>query len=155
MQVEIIEYENRYKEDFKRLNEEWINQYFALESEDLEQLNHPEANILNKGGRIFMARYGEEIIGTVTLKKHADTQYELAKMAVSPKFQGIGAGKMLGEHLIAEAKKLGCTYLFLESNQKLGPALNLYKKLGFIEVPIGETPYNRADYKAEMYLSEL
>ncbi|HYK76864.1 MAG TPA: hypothetical protein VEV16_07800 [Daejeonella sp.] len=62
---------------------------------------------------------------------------------------------MLGEYLIFEAKKLGCTYLFLESNQKLGPALSLYKKLGFIETPIGNTPYSRADYKAEMYFSEL
>ncbi|HYK76865.1 MAG TPA: hypothetical protein VEV16_07805 [Daejeonella sp.] len=81
MEIEIIEYEDRYKEDFKRLNEEWITQYFALEPEDFEQLNHPEKNIINQGGRIFFARYGEEIIGTVTLKKHTDTQFELAKMS--------------------------------------------------------------------------
>ena len=54
--------------------------------------------------------------------------------------------------VIEEARSLGCTYLFLESNQRLTPALNIYKSLGFVEVPIGETPYARADFKAEMYL---
>jgi ribosomal protein S18 acetylase RimI-like enzyme len=75
----------------------------------------------------------------------------MAKMAVKPAFRGLGAGAKLGRHLIKEAKKMGCTRLFLESNRELTPALTLYKKLGFVEVPIGETLYSRANYKAEMY----
>ncbi len=150
--MEIIDYTPQYKEDFKRLNVEWISTYFTLEPHDLEQLDDPEGYILSKGGKIFFAKYDEAIIGTCVLIKVSETSYELAKMGVSPQFQGLGAGKKLVSKVIEEARNLGCTYLFLESNQRLTPALNIYKSLGFVEVPIGETPYARADFKAEMYL---
>lgn len=150
--VEIIEYTPQYKEDFKRLNVEWISTYFTLEPHDLEQLDDPEGYILSKGGKIFFAKKDNDLIGTCALIKVSDTDYELAKMGVSPQYQGFGAGKKLGMKVIEEAKRLGCTYLFLESNQRLIPALTMYKSLGFIEVPIGETPYARADFRAEMYL---
>ena len=150
--MEIINYTPQYKEDFKRLNVEWISTYFTLEPHDLEQLDDPEGYILSQGGKIFFAKLGEAIIGTCALIKVSDTSYELAKMGVSPQYQGLGAGKKLVSKVIDEARNLGCTYLFLESNQRLTPALNIYKSLGFVEVPIGETPYARADFKAEMYL---
>jgi putative acetyltransferase len=151
MEIEIIDYEPRYKVDFRSLNLEWISAYFEIEPPDLEQLDYPEENIISKGGRIYLARVNYEIIGTITLKKVDDTVYELSKMAVSPKRQGAGAGLLLARHLINEAQRLGCKMLFLESNQKLTPALNLYKKLGFVEVPVNDSPFSRADYRGEMY----
>ena len=151
MEVKIIDFKPELRRDFRDLNVEWISHYFAVEPHDLEQLENPEEYILEKGGQIFFARYGDEIIGTVALIKCTETVYEMAKMAVKPAFRGLGAGEKLGRHLIKEAKKAGCTLLFLESNRELTPALQLYKKLGFTEVPIGETLYSRANYKAEMY----
>ena len=150
--MEIIIYTPQYKEDFKRLNVEWISTYFTLESHDLEQLDDPEGYILSKGGKVFFAKHDNAIIGTCALIKVSETAYELAKMGVSPQYQGLGAGKKLVSKVIEEARNLGCTYLFLESNQRLIPALNIYKSLGFVEVPIGVTPYARANFKAEMYL---
>lgn len=152
MEVEIIDYSPEFREQFTAMNLEWISHYFKVEPHDLEQLENPEVYILSKGGRIYFAQYDNEIIGTIALIKVNETTYEMAKMAVRPQFKGIGAGEMLGKHLIEQAKILGCKYLFLESNQILTPALTLYKKLGFVEVPIGETPYKRADFKAEMWL---
>jgi putative acetyltransferase len=151
MEIEIVDYQPSYKQDFKQLNIDWISRYFALEGPDLEQLDDPEGSILSRGGKIYMARMGEEIIGTITLKKYSDTIFELSKMAVSPAHQGRGAGRLLAEHLIQEARAMGCKMLFLESNQRLTPALSLYKKLGFVEVPVGSSPYSRADYRAEMH----
>lgn len=151
MEIEVINYEPRYKNDFRSLNLEWISTWFEVEPLDLEQLDYPEENIISKGGRIYLARANDEIIGTITLKKVNDTVYELSKMAVSPKHQGAGAGILLARHLIKEAQNLGCKLLFLESNQKLIPALNLYRKLGFTEVPVVDSPFSRADYRAEMY----
>ena len=150
--MEIIAYTPQYKEDFKRLNVEWISTYFTLEPHDLEQLDDPEGYILSQGGKIFFAKKDNDIIGTCALIKVSETTYELAKMGVSPQYQGLGAGKKLVSSVIEEARTLGCTYLFLESNQRLVPALNIYKSLGFVEVPIGQTPYARANFKAEMHL---
>lgn len=151
MEVEIIDYEPRFRQEFTDMNIEWISHYFTIEPHDLEQLENLEDYILDKGGKIFFARYGDEIIGTAGLIKCAETVYEMAKMAVKPAFRGLGAGEKLGRHLIEAAKKAGCTRLFLESNRQLIPTLTLYKKLGFVEVPIGETLYSRANYKAEIY----
>lgn len=150
MEIEIIDYETQYQDDFKRLNLEWISQYFEVEPLDVQQLDYPEDYIFANGGLIYFAKLNNEIIGTVALKKVEETVFELSKMAVSPHYQGLGVGKKLGEHLINEAKGIGCKMLFLESNQKLTPAINLYKKLGFVEVPIGNSPYSRADFRAEM-----
>ena len=151
MKIEIIDFQPKYQEDFKRLNVEWISKYFQLETPDLMQLDHPEDYILSKGGKIFLAITGDQVIGTITLKKDSDTVFELSKMAVSPHFQGRGTGRLLAEHLINEAKRSGCKLLYLESNKQLLAALNLYEKLGFSEVAIGISPYSRADYRAEMY----
>ena len=151
MQVEIIDYESKYKEDFKRLNVEWISNFFEVESHDLDQLDDPEGYILSKGGKVFLAKLGEEIVGTCALIKTGEADYELAKMAVCPKHQGLGIGRKLGFRTIEEAKKLGAKYLYLESNQKLTPALTLYKSLGFVEVPVIDSPFARANFKAEMF----
>jgi len=148
--IEIINYHPDFKQDFIDLNIEWISNNFVVEEHDREQLEHAE-EILSNGGMIFFAKYDDKIIGTVALIKINETDYELAKMAVSPVFRGKGAGKLLGEHAIEAAKNAGCKYLFLESNQKLTPALKLYKKLGFVEVPVGETPYARANFKGEIF----
>lgn len=152
MEIEIIEYQTRYQTEFKRLNVEWISKYFKLEQPDFQQLDNPEEYILSKGGKIYLARLGEQIIGTITLKKETDTVFELSKMAVSPAYQGQGIARRLAEYLIREARRSGCKMLFLESNQKLIPALSLYKKLGFREVPVEDSPYARADYRGEMDL---
>ena len=67
--VEIIDYTPQYKEDFKRLNVEWISAYFTLEPYELGMLNDPEGSILDKGGKVFFAKKGDAIIGTCALLK--------------------------------------------------------------------------------------
>ena len=151
-EVEIIDYTPQYKEDFKRINVEWISTYFTLEAHEMEMLENPQGYILDKGGKVFFAKKGDEIVGTCALIKLSDTTYELVKMGVPPQYQGLGAGRKLGLKAIEAAKELGCTYLFLESNQMLIPAITMYKSIGFVEVPMGETPYARANFKAEMYV---
>ena len=151
MEVQLIDYQPAYKEAFKQLNIAWIEKYFKVEPHDLEQLDDPEGYIISQGGQIFLAKVGSTMVGTCALIKTGETSYELAKMAVSPDYQGLGIGKKLCEKAIETARNLGATYLYLESNQKLTPALTLYKSVGFVEVPIGETPFARANFKAEMY----
>jgi putative acetyltransferase len=104
---------------FRLLNEEWITKFFALEEKDRETLNDPSRTILDKGGRIFMASVGGEEIGCVALIPMSDGVYELSKMAVSPRAQGMGIGRKLLEHCITEARLMGAKTLFLGSNSKL------------------------------------
>jgi GNAT superfamily N-acetyltransferase len=138
--------------DFKRLNLAWIEEYFRVEPHDIEQLNDPEHHILASGGRILVAQYQGTIVGTVALVQVSPIQFELAKMAVDPAFQGLQIGKKLGEACIELARQLGGKEIFLESNTKLVPAITLYRRLGFEEIPITGTPYERADIRMMLEL---
>ncbi|MBC3786465.1 GNAT family N-acetyltransferase [Spirosoma utsteinense] len=150
--ISIIPYDARYQPDFKRLNIAWIEQYFAVEPHDLEQLEHPEQHVLPNNGQIFFALSDEVVVGCVAVVNTGETGYELAKMAVSPAMQGHGIGKKLCLAAIEYARQFGIGTLWLESNRKLTPALTLYRKVGFNEVPSVPTPYARADIRMEIVL---
>ncbi len=152
--IVIVEYQEAYREAFKTLNQEWIETYFKMEEMDYKALDHPDEYIIQNGGEILFARYEDELIGVCALIKldHGKYDYELAKMAVSPNYQGLGIGKKICQAIIEKAKSLGAKALFLESNTKLEPAINLYKKLGFEEVEGLASPYARSNIKMELIL---
>ena len=120
------------------LNEEWITRYFTLEKMDRETLGDPEKKILEKGGYIFMAYAGDQAVGCVALIPIGNGVYELSKMAVSPELRGLGIGRRLLQHAIAQAKRIGARSLFLGSNAKLENAVHLYESVGFRHVAPGE-----------------
>lgn len=66
--VTIIEYMAAHQSDFERLNRNWIEKYFWMETVDFEVLGKPEEHILRNGGFIFMSQYENEMAGTVALK---------------------------------------------------------------------------------------
>lgn len=150
--MQIIPFEARHREMFRQLNEAWITRYFKMEEPDRRALHDPEGYIIAKGGYIYMAEYDNEIVGACALIKIDDEVVELAKMAVSDAAQGKGIGYALGKACIDKAKDMGFKKIELLSNTKLSPAINLYKKLGFIEVPLPDTDYERANIKMEMEL---
>lgn len=150
--VEIISYQPEYAKYFERYNREWIEENYVLEELDIYLLKHPEESILKDGGKIFFAKHKGKIIGTVAMKKKNDEEYELSKMAVNSKIRGIGAGKMLCKAVIEKAKELGAKKVFLYSNTIQSVAIKLYRKLGFIEIPVEAGVYERANIKMELSL---
>lgn len=154
--VQIVEYEAKYQSAFKSLNEEWISTYFEMEETDYKALDNPEEYILNKGGKIFVALYNDEPLGVSALIKmdDPDYDYEMAKMAVSPKAQGKNMGWLLGQSIINAAKELGASKIYLESNTALKPAINLYYKMGFQKILGRPTPYKRANIQMELILND-
>jgi DNA-binding MarR family transcriptional regulator/N-acetylglutamate synthase-like GNAT family acetyltransferase len=149
-QVEIVEFDSRYQSAFRQLNEEWITKYFQMEESDHKALDHPIEYIINGGGYIFMALYKDEPVGTCALIRMEDGGYELAKMAVSPKTQGLGIGFLLGKACIEKARATGAWRVYLESNTMLKPAINLYYKLGFRKTSGPPSPYERSNIQMEL-----
>jgi len=152
--IEILDYLPKHHEDFKKLNEEWITKYFKIEDADRKALDDPKTYILDKGGKILIAVQDKTVLGVCALLKmqNDNYDYELAKMAVSPKAQGKGIGYLLGKFIIEKAKSLGASNLYLESNTILKPAISLYKKLGFQKVAGHYTPYERCNIQMELKL---
>jgi GNAT superfamily N-acetyltransferase len=150
--VQILDFEPHHAGMFRTLNEEWINRYFVMEKADHKSLGNPQSYIIDKGGYILMASYQGEIVGTCALINDGNGVYELAKMAVTPKAQGLKIGKLLGEAAIGKAREVGASMVYLVSNRRLETALNLYRRLGFVEVPMPPSIYERADIKMELPL---
>lgn len=150
--VNVIDYDPSLAKHFKSLNIEWINTHFTVEEHDLEQLNHPDSHILDDGGAIIFAAVNNEIAGTCALIRTGDAEYELAKMAVDPKYRGRKIGNILMDNIINKAKQMGAKRLWLESNTKLVAALTMYAKFGFKEIPIDNSPFSRANIRMELFL---
>lgn len=150
--VQIVSYSAEYRNAFRSLNQAWINRYFRVEAADNKALDDPEGYIINKGGYIFMAIYDGNPVGTCALIKISEEEYELAKMAVDDRVQGKGIGYLLGQACLDKARVLGAAKVMLLSNTVLKPAIHLYGKLGFKEVPLPATEYERADIKMEVVL---
>lgn len=149
--VEIVKYNPSHQRAFETLNREWIEKYFWMEPIDFEVLQHPDKNIIDHGGEIFMAQLNEETVGTVALKFVSKGIYEFTKMAVNENYQGKQIGRKLALAAIEEAKSRNAGKIILYSNTKLETAVQLYFKLGFVEVPL-DGPYKRSNIKMAMIL---
>lgn len=138
---------------FVELNERWIREHFAIEAAD-ETLAADPGSIVRRGGRVFTATIGDEVIGACALFHEAPGSYELARMAVDPRFQGRGIARALAERALGRARELGADRVFLLSNTKLGPAMGLYRSLGFGVVQEGPHPvYSRCNVVMERRLT--
>ena len=149
MPVKIIPFEMQYATDFYNLNIEWLNTFFYVEPFDEEVLSKPDLYILNKGGHIFFALNDKDIVGTVALMPIKDSSvYELTKMAVSPNQRGLKIGQQLMQYCISFAKEKQFKALMLYSNTILENAIYIYRKYGFVEIPVEEnSPYKRSNIK--------
>ena len=151
--VQIIPFSADLKTEIKTLNLEWLKKHFKVEANDELVLSDPQGEIIDKGGMIFYAKYNDKIVGTVSLLKIDDTTFELSKMAVTEGVQRLGIGQKLLEHCLEIAKQNGIKKLILYANRKLLPAIYLYAKFGFQEIPLEEGIYERADIKMEKIIS--
>ena len=150
-EIRITPFTSKDSKSFADLNKEWLNKYFVLEPIDKIVLGNPIEYIIEKGGSIHMAQHRDITAGTVALLPINKFEVELCKMAVSPHYQRKGIGKKLIEKTIEVAKAECYTSIVLYSNTKLKPAINLYKKLGFITEPLeSKKIYKRADIKMRL-----
>lgn len=148
----IIDYEDKYIKEFQRLNLEWLEKFNLTESHDLEILNHPVENVIDRGGFIFLLLEGNSVIGTAGIFKINDEEYELIKMAVAPEYRGKKFGDMLLKKCIDKAKEMKASKMTLFSNSNLQTAIRLYEKFGFKHVEVVDAPFTTADIKMELNL---
>jgi GNAT superfamily N-acetyltransferase len=147
--VKILDYGSEHQPFFEKFNRDWIEKYFWMEPLDYEVLRYPEEHILKPGGKILMAVCGNEVAGTVALKLVEPGVYEFTKMAVDAKFRGRKVGQALAHAAIESASKLGAKKIILYSNTVLEPAISLYRKIGFEEIPV-DGPYKRSNIKMQL-----
>ncbi len=96
----------------------------------LERLREPDVTF-------YSAWAGEELAAVGALKELDPGRGELKSMRAAPQFRGKGAGRAILDHLIAEARRRGYTWLGLETGrpEPFVPARRLYERHGFAECP--------------------
>ncbi len=150
--VELIDYADYFAPEFKRINLEWLDRYHLTEEPDLRILDDPRGTILNSGGVIYLARANGIIVGSAALVNEHDGVYELAKMAVIPRWQGKGISNLLIERCLNKARELKAKKVILFSNHQLRAALGLYEKYGFERVELTDSPFQTADVRMELVM---
>ena len=148
----IIDYEDQYLKDFQRLNLEWLEKFDLVESHDLEILNHPRENVIDRGGFIFLLKDNDAVVGSAGIFKINDKEYELIKMSVAPEHRGKKFGDMLLEKCIVKAKEMKASKIILFSNSNLQTAIRLYERFGFKHMELTDAPFETADIKMELEL---
>jgi len=154
-EIEIIDFQEIYSNDFREMNYQWLNEYFEVEDKDEEILRNPE-KIIESGGSIIFALLEGQVAGTSALLHVSEQECELTKMAVRPEYQGRQIGKKMLDWLIELAKRKNYHRMILYTSPKLKKAFGLYKSKGFkilnpIPTPIGG--YKRPSIKMGMVLS--
>jgi ribosomal protein S18 acetylase RimI-like enzyme len=149
----VVPYRQEFKAAFEELNREWIERYFTLEDADRELFSDPEATIVATGGQIFFVVEDGLVQGTCAVLRHDAQECEIAKMAVAQAARGRGFGDILMRAAIRFAAETGARRIVIVSNTVLEPAIRLYKKHGFVPVPLAADPrYRRANIRLELDL---
>lgn len=138
---------------FKSFNIEWLKRYFVVEEIDELVLSHPQTEIIDKGGSIFMATLNNKSIGTFAFIKVDDRVFEFSKMAIDPAHRNKGYGNSMLKFAIRFAEQHHWRKIILYSNTILENSIHLYRKYGFVEVAVEQNAtYARSNIKMELTL---
>jgi GNAT superfamily N-acetyltransferase len=83
---------------------------------------------------VVVAFDGEEAVGCGALKKYSDSEMEIKRMYVLPNRRGKGIATSLLSELEKWARELNFEKCILETGLKQPEAINLYRKLGYLQI---------------------
>jgi GNAT superfamily N-acetyltransferase len=105
----------------------------AMVTSDIED----RAKFYPPSGRFYVIRREDAYVGVGCLKRITPSVAEIQRMYVQPHVRGVGAGRLLLQQLLSDARAIGYEAVRLESLKFLSAAHALYKSVGFAEI----TPY--------------
>lgn len=123
----------------KKLFSEEFFPFTIYKDKDRTFSNILELWLTNPEYFIFVAEENNQIIGYIcgTVKNKPlrvlNKEGSIEEWYVEEKYRGKGMGKQLYEELLKEFKKAGCTHLGLRVYTANNSAINIYRKMGFID----------------------
>ena len=99
-------------------------------------------------GRLYLLYYNNELAGCIGLRKIDKQNCEMKRLYVRPKFRGKHLGNQLIQQIIEDARKIGYSYMLLDTLPFLKSAIHLYKEHGFYEIE----SYNDSPMDTSIYM---
>ncbi|MCG8331385.1 MAG: bifunctional helix-turn-helix transcriptional regulator/GNAT family N-acetyltransferase [Chitinophagales bacterium] len=135
--LSIVDYRPSLKSYFYELTTPWLMNVLdgELEEEDKFTLSNPDKAYIETGGFLFFAKYENEIVGCVVLKRLDEDSFEFAKLFIRPDYRKLGIATRLIERCITRCKENEAKELWLQTTLSMPQAHKLYYKLGFNDQP--------------------
>lgn len=128
----------------------WLNIDLCFQNFEAELLTLDTMYALPHGG-IILCKENEAFIGCVGIRKIDDDIAEMKRMWIQTDQHGRGLGSALLEKAIDLAKDCGYKKIRLDTLNSMLPAISLYRKNGFLEIP---SYYHNPDERA-LYFEKL
>ena len=113
-----------------------------------EEMEHLENKYGLPDGRLYLVYCDEKLAGCIGLRKIDSQNCEMKRLYVRPQFRGRKIGNLLVEKIIDDAKKIGYSYMLLDTLPFLKSAIHMYKKYGFYEI----SSYNDSPMDTSIYM---
>ena len=99
-------------------------------------------------GQLLLAEEDDQLAGCIALRKLDDGVCEMKRLFLREAYRGQGLGRVLVESIIDEARKLGYTYMRLDTIPgPMDKAIALYRSMGFVEIgPYYKNPVEGAKF---------
>lgn len=151
--MEVIPFEERYRQDFINFNTNWIISNFGfLEEYDKKAFEKIDEE-MEAGAMIFFSVENDIALATCMAMPLKGTTWEICKLGSNKNIPHKGAGSAVFKEAMKWALNHGAERLFILSNSTLKPALHIYKKYGFKEIKLDNYEYIRGDIAFE-YMKE-
>lgn len=147
--MKIIPYEKKYRKTFVDLNTAWLERFYTVEPFDQDTMDRVE-ELIADGAMVYFAVEGEKVLATCMAMPLSDGVWELCKLAAVDQYTGTGAGSAVFETCMKYAIDHGAKKLPLISCRALKPAIHIYEKFGFREVPLDKAFWGAEKADIEM-----
>lgn len=101
-------------------------------------------------GAIFKLTVNDKIVGVVALKPLSATECEMKRLYIRDEFKGKGLGNKMTRVVMKAGREKGYKLIKLDTLARLATAVELYRKLGFIETQ----PYNYNPHEDILYFEK-
>jgi len=133
--ITVVDYKPGLTRHFHELAGPWLSGEVngQLEEEDGITLQVPDPSHFNEGGFLFFARYKDQIVGFVALKRLDDDSFECERLYTNPVYKNFEIEVKLIERCICRCMENEATALWHQTTMDLPEAHKLYNKLGFMD----------------------
>ncbi len=146
-----------YPEEVRALFSEYTDMLIANDAEfkkylDIQNYDEEIAHLKSKyglpDGRLYILFADGKSAGCIGLRKIDHQICEIKRLYIRSEWRGKKLGETLVEKIITEARKIGYSYMVLDTLPFLQNAIRLYKKLGFYEIE----SYNDSPLDTSIYM---